>query len=101
MNNIFKHGAKIEIDSQYYLESDQFSGIVLVQHFPATKKNKDGEETAYTKFDRWYFPTVSGALNQYQKLRQIILPTIEEMLEVQRKTLFILEDFSKKYRNWD
>lgn len=100
MNNIFKHGAKVDIDENYFLESDSFSGVVLVQHFPATKKNKEDKEIKYTKFDRWYFPTVSLALNQYQKLRQIILPSIEEMLEVQKETLGILERFESKYKNW-
>lgn len=99
-NNIFKHGAKVEIDSNYYLESDSYNGVILVEHYPAVKKNKDREEVKYTKFDKWYFPTISQSLNKYQKLKQIILPSVKEMLEVQKETLEILKRFEKNFKNW-
>lgn len=100
MNNIFKHGTKIEIEKNFFLESDTFRGIVLVQHFPATKKNKEGVETQYIKEERFYFPTLAQALKKYTDLKQIILPTVEEMLEVQKQTLTILEQFKTNYQNW-
>jgi hypothetical protein len=31
---------------------------------------------------------------------QIILPTVEEMLEVQKQVLEILQNFEKNFKNW-
>lgn len=101
MNTIFKSKAKVEIDSNYYLTTDTFNGVCLVQHYPAKKKNKEGKEVDYTAEDRWYFPMVSQALNKYVELKQIILPEITEMLEVQKEVLSILDDFRTKYKNWN
>jgi hypothetical protein len=100
MNNIFKQKGKVKIDDNFYLETDNFSGVCLVQHFPAKRKNKEGEETDYTKEERFYYPTVGLALKKYTDLKQIVLPTVEEMLKVQEQILSVLEDFSTKYKNW-
>jgi len=101
MNLLFKQKAKVEIDSNFYLETDGFSGVCLVQHFPAKRKNKKGEETDYTKEERFYYPNVALALRKYTDLKQIVLPTVEEMLEVQKQIAQVLENFEKKYKNWN
>lgn len=100
MNNLFKQKAKVVLDDNWYMTSDSDSGIVLVKHYPATRKNKEGFETEYTAEDKWYFPRVSQALEQYCKEKQVILPSVVEMLEVQKQVLAILEDFRDKYSNW-
>jgi hypothetical protein len=100
MNNLFKTKAKVEIDDNFYLTTDSFEGVCLVKHFPTTRKNKEGIETEYTAEDKWYFPRVSMALEQYVKEKQIILPTVEEMLEVQKQVLEILQNFEKNFKNW-
>lgn len=100
MNNIFKTKAKVEIDSNYYLVTDSFNGVCLVQHYPAKRKNKEGKEVEYTAEDRWYVSTVGQALNKYVELKQIILPQISEMLEVQKEVFAVLDDFRTKYQNW-
>lgn len=74
--------------------------MCLVKHFPAKRKNKEGVETEYTAEEKFYFPRVSMALEQYVKEKQIILPTVVEMLEVQKQVLAVLEDFKTKYANW-
>ena len=101
MNNIFKKKDKVEIDSNFHLETDTFSGVCLVKSFPAKRKNKEGEETDYTATERFYYNTVAQALEKYVELKQIILPEISEMLEVQKQVLSILEDFKTKYKNWE
>ena len=101
MNNIFKTKNKVEIDSNFHLETDTFSGVCLVKSFPAKRKNKEGEETDYTATERFYYNTVAQALEKYVELKQIILPEISEMLEVQKQVLSILEDFKTKYKNWE
>lgn len=100
MNTIFKQKAKVELDDNFYLTTDSFEGVCLVKHFPATRKNKEGVETEYTAEEKWYFPKVCMALEQFVKEKQIILPKVEEMLEVQKQVLAVLEDFRTKYKNW-
>jgi hypothetical protein len=100
MNNLFKTKKRIDLDDNFYLLSDSDSGLVLVKHFPAKRKNKEGIETEYTAEDKWYFPRVSMALEQYVKEKQIILPTVVEMLEVQKQVLSVLKDFRTNYKNW-
>ena len=101
MNKIFKKAERVEIDNSFYLETDSFKGVVLVHHFPATRKNKKGEEVQYTKEEKTYHATVAQALKKYTDLNQIILPTVEEMLEVQKEIFSTLRNFETLYKNWD
>jgi len=100
-NNIFKHKDRIDLSEHYYLESDQFKGVVLVEHFPAKRTNKNGETVDYTAEERFYYPTVSQALEKFTSLKQIILPEVSEMLKIQQETLSILKEFKELYKNWD
>ena len=100
MNNIFKHKDRVDLTEHYYLTSDSFKGVVLVEHFPAKRTNKKGEETEYTAEERFYYPTLAQALDKFVSLRQIVLPEVSEMLEVQKETLDILKQFKEKYKNW-
>ena len=97
MNKIFKNAEKVEIDSNFYLETDGFRGVVLVHHFPATRKNKEGEEVQYIKEEKTYHATVAQALKKYTDLNQIILPTVGEMLEVQKQILGVLKKFYNEF----
>ena len=99
-NNLFKKVDKVELDSNFYLESDGSWGVSLVQHYPAKRTNKKGEETDYTATERYYYTTVAQALEKYVNLKQIILPEVSEMLEIQKQVLVILEYFKKNYKNW-
>ena len=99
-NNLFKTVKKVELDNNFYLESDGGWGISLVQHYPAKRKNKEGVETDYTATERYYYTNVAQALVKYINLKQIILPSVVEMLEIQKQVLYVLEDFKKKYKNW-
>ena len=100
MNNLFKTVGKIDLDDNHYLESDSSWGISLVQHYPAKRTNKKGEETDYTATERYYYTTVAQALEKYVNLKQIILPEVSEMLEIQKETLDILKEFKESYKNW-
>jgi stalled ribosome rescue protein Dom34 len=101
MNNLFKTAGKIDLDENHYLESDGSWGVSLVQHFPAKRINKKGEETEYTATERYYYTTVAQALEKYVNLKQIILPEVSEMLEIQKETLVILKEFKERWKNWD
>ena len=100
MNNIFKHKDRVDLSEHYYLESDSYKGVVLVQHFPAQRTNKKGETVEYTAEERFYYPTLAQALDKFVFLRQIVLPEVSEMLEIQKETLAILKEFKEKFRNW-
>lgn len=101
MNKIFKHKDRIDLSEHYYLTSDSFRGIVLVEHFPAKRTNKNGETVEYTAEERFYYPTVAQALDKFVALKQIILPEVAEMLKIQKETLSILKEFKNNYKNWD
>ena len=100
MNNIFKHKDRVDLSENHYLESDSYKGVVLVQHFPAQRTNKKGETVEYTAEERFYYPTLAQALDKFVSLRQIVLPEVSEMLEIQKETLAILKEFKEKFRNW-
>ena len=100
MNNIFKHKDRVDLSEHYYLESDSFRGVVLVQHFLAKRTNKKGETVEYTAEERFYYPTLAQALDKFVSLRQIVLPEVSEMLEIQKETLGILKEFKELYKNW-
>ena len=101
MNNLFKTKKRIDLCESFYLLSDSDSGLVLVKHYPAKRKNKDGIETEYTAEDRFYAPNVAQILDRYVREKQVILPEVSEMLEVQKQVLAVLEDFRTKFKNWD
>ena len=100
MNNIFKHKDRVDLSENHYLESDSYKGVVLVQHFPAQRTNKKGETVEYTAEERFYYPTLAQALDKFVSLRQIVLPEVSEMLEIQKETLGILKEFKELYKNW-
>ena len=100
MNNIFKHKDRVDLSEHYYLESDSYKGVVLVQHSPAKRTNKKGETVEYTAEERFYYPTLAQALDKFVSLRQIVLPEVSEMLEIQKETLGILKEFKELYKNW-
>ena len=99
-NNIFKHKDRVDLSENHYLESDSYKGVVLVQHFPAQRTNKKGETVEYTAEERFYYPTLAQALDKFVSLRQIVLPEVSEMLEIQKETLCILKEFKESYKNW-
>ena len=99
-NKIFKHKDRVDLSENHYLESDSYKGVVLVQHFPAQRTNKKGETVEYTAEERFYYPTLAQALDKFVSLRQIVLPEVSEMLEIQKETLAILKQFKEKFRNW-
>jgi collagenase-like PrtC family protease len=100
MNNIFKTKDKVEIDSNFHLETDTFSGVCLVKSYPAKRKDNQGKETDYIATERFYYNTVAQALEKYMELKQIILPSIVEMLEVQKEIAEVLKQFRENYKNW-
>ena len=99
-NKIFKHKDRVDLSEHYYLESDSYKGVVLVQHSPAKRTNKKGETVEYTAEERFYYPTLAQALDKFVSLRQIVLPEVSEMLEIQKETLDVLKEFKEKFRNW-
>jgi hypothetical protein len=100
MNNLFKNSKKVKLDDNYTLEHDGYSGIVLVFEEERIRTKKDETEEKYMFSDKWYAPNLSQILKIYTDQKQIILPTVEEMLEVQKQVLSVLEDFRTKYKNW-
>ena len=64
-NKIFKHKDRVDLTEHYYLTSDSFRGIVLVEHFPAQRTNIKGESVEYTPEERFYYPTLDQELDKF------------------------------------
>jgi len=103
MNEIFKQSKKTRIDLQedFFITTDSFKGICLVNHFPATRKNKKTEkEEPYIQEVKYYYPTVGQALKKYVELSQNSAKNLEEIIEKTDKILKVVDEFKEKYRNW-
>ncbi len=109
MNNLFKKEKMIKLDNNFTLSSDGYHGICLTftekREREKTvkiegKTKKTGEVEEYDFEDKWYFTTISPALERYMELKQVIIPSMVEILEVQKEILEILSDFREKYKNW-
>ena len=102
MNNIFKQTKTdmIKLDSNYYLTTDNFKGVCLVFHEMRKKENKKGVKTDFKYEEKYFYPTVGQALDKFVFLRQIVLPEVSEMLEIQKETLDVLKEFKERWKNW-
>ena len=69
MNKAFKNTQKIVLDDKFYLEPDQFKGLVLVFNEERTRTKKDGTEEQYVFEDRYYHPSLSQTLRKYMMLK--------------------------------
>jgi len=104
MNEVFKQTKKIVLDDNYYLEPDQFKGIVLVfneqrQREKVIKENgkkvKTGAFENYTFEDRWYYPKLSMVLNKYLSLKQVDAKSIEELNKIVLRVEKTIEQFNR------
>lgn len=102
MNNIFKNKDIVELDSNYYLTTDNFKGICLVFHEPRTKNKKDGTTAKVEYEERFYYANIGQALEKYITLKQMssIGEELTDILETNKEILNILKDFKDKYKNW-
>lgn len=58
---------KVVLDKNFHIEPDSFNGVVLVETYKKTVKNKDGKEVERTYFDRRYYPDPVQAIKAWQK----------------------------------
>ena len=67
MNRIFTDNKtdKVVLNENFYMTTDGFRGIQLVNHYPATKKKKDKTEEKYIKEDSTYHANVHQALTKF------------------------------------
>lgn len=103
MNKLFTDNKtdKVVLNENWYLITEGFRGIQLVNHYSATKKKKDGTEEKYIKEDSTYHANVGQALTRFTELSQTTpTKTVEEVLEVVKNIESILEEFKDKYKNW-
>lgn len=100
MNNIFKKAGKdkIQIDNNYFLETDSFRGIVLVREFEKERKKKDETVETYLAQERWYYPRVVMALEKYfDDKHNSDLSKIKENTE---EALKVLKEFRDNFKDW-
>lgn len=103
MNEIFKQSKKIRINLQedFFITTDNFKGICLVNYFPATRKNKKTEKKEdYIQEVKYYYPTVGQALKKYVELSQNSAKNLTDIVEKTDKILKVVDEFKEKYRNW-
>mgnify|MGYP003404039578 CR=1 FL=1 len=84
MNEIFKAKGmdKIVLCENYYLEPDNFKGLVLVFHEQRTKTKKDDTTESYLFEDRFYYPKLSQTLDKYLILKQTKAKDIEDLKDI-------------------
>ena len=81
MNKVFKDTQKIVLDDKFYLEPDQFKGLVLVFHEQRTREKKDKTTETYEFEDRFYHPTLSQTLRKYMMLTMCSSRDLKDMLD--------------------
>ena len=103
MNRIFTDNKtdKVVLNENWYMTTDSFKGIQLVNHYPAVKKKKDGEKENYIKEDSTYHANVHQALTKFTEASQTVpTKTMEEVLEVCKNIESVLEEFKLNFKNW-
>ena len=110
MNNLFKKEDKVHLNDNWYLTTDGFKGVTLVNHFQTErekvqtiggKKVKTGEKETITEESRTYHATVGQALDKFITT-SLSKPsaTLEEILETHKEISSVVEEFKQKYKNW-
>lgn len=107
MNNVFKKVGKdkIQLDSEFYLETDNFKGVALVQAVVRTRKKVDpatrkptGETEGYTAEERWYYPRAVMALEKYFDTKHN--SDLSKIKENTEEALRVLQEFRDKFKDW-
>lgn len=99
MNETFKklESKKIVLSEGFYLEPDQFKGLVLVAHENAKRVKKDGSEEDIVKEQRYFYPNISKTLSKYLELEVMSAKSVEEIrdaiLRVEKKIDSIKESW--------
>ena len=91
MNKVLTDSKKIVLDDRYYLEPDQFKGIVLVFHEQRERVKKDKSKEVYTFEDRWYYPKLSQVMSKYLTLTQSDSSSIEELIKATDRVETLIE----------
>lgn len=79
-----------QLDKDFYLTPDSYSGVVLNKICHKTKKN--GEVIEF--IDKWYYPNYVFALQKYAKLKQEQIGELDEMLKVYEQTLNVIKSYA-------
>jgi len=79
-----------QLDKDFYLTPDSYSGVVLNKTCHKTKKN--GEVIEF--IDKWYYPNYVFALQKYAKLKQEQIGELDEMLKVYEQTLNVIKSYA-------
>lgn len=80
-----------QLDKEFYLTPDNYSGVVLNKICQKTKNN--GEVVEF--IDKWYYPNYVLALQKYAKLKQEKIGELDEMLRVYEETLEVIKSYGK------
>jgi len=83
-----------------FFRFSHFCFSFFTKSFTVPKTDKDKKQVEYIATEKFYFNTVAQALERYMELKQVILPSIVEMLEVQKEVAEVLKEFKEKYKNW-
>lgn len=109
MNNVFKKASEIALDENYSITTDGDTGVRLVSRKVKLrpkvitengKKIRTKEKEEYVAEDGWWFLTLGAAIEKYIDDSQKSTKTIEELLEVSKRLMEVVDDFRTKYKNW-
>ena len=80
MNKTFKNKNKIELNSEYYIESDGGKGVCLVYHQMRERKTKTGETENFLFEDRTYYTRLVQSLKAYVDFTENESKDLKELL---------------------
>ena len=101
MNKTFLKTQKLDLDSNWYLEPDSDSGIVLVFHEIRQKTKKDtNKEEDFLYEEKRFYPRIAQALTKYIDATQNNSETLQEILDKTDKLNKLVEKLDKEFKQF-
>ena len=84
MHPLFKKtkNVRISLDSEFYIKTDTYNGLILCRKVLKEKKDKEGKTVFYNDVTKKYFPRMSLTLNEYLKNKVGEAEKIEEIKDI-------------------
>lgn len=100
MNNIFKKEEVIKLDSKYFITTDGFNGVCLVERTKKERVKKDGTKELIDSENKTYHANLGQALQKYFDLAQKEIKNLDEIQQHLKEINTTLTEFKNKYKNW-
>lgn len=101
MNKAFKNSIRIELDSNWFIESDGDNGVILTFREIRERVNKKTEEKEEYMFeDKFYYPRIAQALRAYVNKALNNSSSIQEIVEKEDLILSLIDKIDKEFKQF-